>query len=34
MPAGGDATLPIIVDAVAARCRAILAGLDDMEGLK
>jgi serine/threonine-protein kinase HipA len=34
MPAGGDATLPMIVDAVTARCRAILAGLDDMEGVK
>jgi serine/threonine-protein kinase HipA len=33
MPAGGDATLPLIVEAVAARCRAILAGLEDMEGV-
>lgn len=34
MPAGGDATLQMIVDAVAGRCRAILAGLDDVEGVK
>jgi serine/threonine-protein kinase HipA len=34
MPAGGNATMPMIVTVVAARCRAILAGLDDMEGVK
>jgi hypothetical protein len=33
-PQGGDAALPTIVDAVAARCRAILAGLNDMDGVK
>lgn len=35
MPAGGGgATLPMIVDAVAARCREILAGFDEMKGVK
>ncbi|VXC84202.1 hypothetical protein [Sphingomonas sp. 8AM] len=33
-PPGGDTTLPILVTAVAARCRAIMASLNDMEGVK
>lgn len=32
MPAGGHALLPSIEKAIAARCRSILNGLDDMEG--
>lgn len=32
MPAGGHPSLSIVEHAVSARCRAILSGLDDMEG--
>ena len=31
MPAGGDPMLPLIADAVARRCRAVLAGLDERD---
>lgn len=33
MPAGGHESLAAVVEAVARQCRAILAGLDDIEGL-
>lgn len=33
MPAGGHPSLHMVEDAIAARCRAILHGLDDREGL-
>lgn len=33
MPAGGDAALSLIAEAVGQRCRAILSGLDDMDGV-
>jgi serine/threonine-protein kinase HipA len=32
MPAGGHPSLSMVEDAVSTRCRAILNGLNDMEG--